>query len=255
MERKISISMVVTLLPALLLYLWKLTYNFSDWAALWLFLLAAMIFHGNWSIIIDHWKAEREIVLRPGSWISRRLTGRSGAFVSSAILVFALVPVLAWKALTMTILEAVIALIFAFVSACSFLWAKSFLAKHIVPPFDKIFATTLSSWLIGTLFSAILFLVTWHTIVVPAELLTATFPEAMSSAMGELQERRGWIAEVLAFGYAYEAGKLWLVTQMREYPLAAILFNLDVALFGFLAARASVVIAHFVETHYDEKPV
>jgi hypothetical protein len=37
---------------------------------------------------------------------------------------------------------------------------------------------------------------------------------------------------------------------MRDYPLIAILFNLDMAIFGFFAARASVVITHFVETHY-----
>jgi len=36
----------------------------------------------------------------------------------------------------------------------------------------------------------------------------------------------------------------------NNYPLIAILFNLDMAIFGFLAARASVVITHFVETHY-----
>ncbi len=71
--------------------------------------------------------------------------------------------------------------------------------------------------------------------------------------MSKLPERRGWIAEVLAFGYAFEGAKLWLVAQMREYPLVALLFNLDMALFGFLAARASVVITHFVETHYDRR--
>ena len=72
----IAIASVVTFLPALLLYLWNFTYPFSDWAVLWLLVLAGMIFCGNWSIVIAHWRAERGIVLRTESWISRWLTGR-----------------------------------------------------------------------------------------------------------------------------------------------------------------------------------
>ena len=253
MKRKVSIALVVTLLPALLLYLWKLTYSFSDWAVIWVFLLAAMIFRGNWSIVTDHWRAKRGIVLRPGSWISLWFTGRIGAFLSSALLVMALIPALAWSALTMPVLEAIVFLALAFASAWLFLWAQSFLAWHVMPPFDKIFAMGPSAWLIGLPFSIILFLVTWYTTTVPVEMFTASFPEAMRSGMRELPERRGWIAEILAFGNAYEVAKVFLVVQMREYPLVAFLSNLDMALFGFLAARASVVITHFVETHYDGK--
>jgi hypothetical protein len=103
-------------------------------------------------------------------------------------------------------------------------------------------------------FSVILFFVTWYAQTIPAEMLTADFPVALRSGLGELPSRRGWIAEVLAFGYAFEASKIWLVVQMRDYPLIAIFFNLDMALFGFFAARASVVMTHFVETHYHGTP-
>lgn len=81
-------------------------------------------------------------------------------------------------------------------------------------------------------------------------MLTADFSEALQYGLDNLPERRGWISEILAFGYAFEASKIWLVVQMRNYPQITILFNLDMALFGFLAARASVVITHFIETHY-----
>ena len=251
MKRKVPIAMVVTLLSALLLYLWKLTYSYSDWAVLWVFLLAAMIFCGNWSIVIDPWRAERGIVLKPESWLSRWLTGRIGAFLSSTLLLIVLVPALAWNALTMSVLEAVVFLALAFASAWLFLWVHSFLTRHLMPPFDKIFATGPSTWMIGLPFSITLFFVTWHTTTVPVQMFTASFSEAIGSGMSQLPERRGWIAEVLAFGYAFEGAKLWLVVQMREYPLVALLFNLDMALFGFLAARGSVVITHFVETYYD----
>jgi len=250
MQRRLSIALVVTLLPALFLWLWRLTYGFSDWAAIWLLCVAAMIFLGNWSITIDRWKAERELVLRSGSWLAGWLTGRIGAFLSSTLLVLLLVPALAWNALTMSGSEIVVYLALIFASAWLFLWMQSFLARHFVPPFDKIFATGPSAWIIGLPFSVILFLVTWYAQSIPPEILTADFSGALRSGLGELPERRGWIAEILAYGYAFEASKIWLVAQMRDYPLIAILFNLDMAIFGFLAARASVVITHFVETHY-----
>lgn len=254
MQRRLSIALVVTLLPALFLWLWKLTYGISDWAAIWLLCIVAMIFMGNWSITIDRWKAERGLVLRSGSWLAGWLTGRIGAFLSSTLLVLLLVPALAWNALTMSGSEVVVYLALVFASAWLFLWMQSFLAKHFVPPFDKIFATGPSAWVIGLPFSVILFLVTWYARSIPPEILTADFSSALRSGLGEIPERRGWIAEILAFGYALEASKIWLIVQMRDYPIIAILFNLDMALFGFFAARASVVMTHFVETHYHGTP-
>lgn len=250
MQRRLSIALVVTLLPAVFLWLWKLTYGFSDWAAIWLLCMAAMIFLGNWSITIDRWKAERGIVLRSESWLAGWLTGRIGAFLSSTLLVLLLVPASAWNALTMSGAEIVVSLALVFASASLFLWMQSFLATHFMPPFDRIFANGPTAWLVGLPFSVILFFVTWYAQSIPAEMLTADFSVALRSGLGELPEREGWITEILASGYAFEASKIWLVVQMREYPLIAILFNLDMALFGFFAARASVVITHFVETHY-----
>jgi hypothetical protein len=250
MQRRLSIVLVVTLLPAVFLWLWKLTYGFSDWAAIWLLCVGAMIFLGNWSITIDRWKVERGIVLRSGSWLAGWLTGRIGASFSSTLLVLLFVPALAWHALTMSEIEIVVSLALVFASAWLFLWVQSFLTRHFMPPFDRIFATGPSAWMVGLPFSVILFFVTWYAQTIPAEMLTADFSVALRSGLGELPERRGWIAEILAFGYAFEASKIWLVVQMRDYPLIAILFNLDMAMFGFFAARASVVITHFVETHY-----
>lgn len=250
MKRKLSIAAVATLLPALLLYLWKMTYSFSDLAAFWMLCLAGMIFLGNWKIVIDHWQAERGIILRPESWLSRYFTGRIGAFISSALLVMGLVPALTWNALTMSALEAVVIFVLAFVSALLFLFAQAFLARHMIPPFDRIFATGPSAWLVGLPFAGILLVVTWLTTKVPVFMFNASVSEAMTFGMQGLPERRGLIAEVLAFAYAADGAKLWLVAQMREYQLVTFLLNLDMGLFGFLAARASVVITHFVETHY-----
>ncbi len=131
MNLMVSIALVVTLLPALLLSLWNLTLSYSDWAFLWLLVLAGMIFLSNWSIVIAHWKAERAIVLRTESWLSRWITGRVWAFLSSATLVLALTPALAWQALTMSRVEAILLLTLAFASAWLFLSMRSFLARAV----------------------------------------------------------------------------------------------------------------------------
>ena len=127
MQRRLLITFVVTLLPASLLWLWRLTYVGSDWAAICLLCIAAMIFLGNWSFTIDRWKAERGIVLRSGSWLAKWLTGQIGAFLSSALLVSLLVPALAWNALMMSGAEIVVSLALVFASAWLFLWMQSFL--------------------------------------------------------------------------------------------------------------------------------
>lgn len=253
MKRNLSIALVTSLLSALLLYLWRLSYAFSDLAILWLLLLAAMIFFGNWSLVIDHWLVERGVVLRPESWLSRLLSGRILALFSSVLLVGALVPYLAWQALTMSAVEAAALLGLVLLTAWLFLWAKGFVGRHFMPPFDRIIASGAAAWLIGLPFAIVLFLVSWRTASVPISMLNASFFGAVQSGFDALPERRGWIAEVLAFGYAFEAAKLWLVVQLRDYPVAALLFNLDSALFGFLVARAGVVITNFIDTYYDRK--
>lgn len=253
MKRNLSIAFATSLLSGLLLYLWRLSYAFSDLAVLWLLLLAAMIFLGNWSLVIDHWLAERGIVLKPESWLSHWLSGRILAFFSSTLLVGTLVPVLAWQVLNMPAAEAAVLLGLVFSTAWLFLWARGGVGRHFMPPFDRILTLGPSAWLVGLPFAIVLFLVSWRTTSVPLSMLNATFSEAVRSGFDALPERRGWIAEVLAFGYAFKAAKLWLVVQLRDYPLVARLFNLDAALFGFLAARAGVVVTNFIDTHYDRE--
>ena len=253
MKRNLSIAFATSLLSGLLLYLWRLSYAFSDLAVLWIMLLAAMIFMGNWSLVIDHWLVERGIVLKPESWLSHWLSGRILAFFSSILLVGVLVPFLAWQVLNMPAVEAAVLLVLVFSTAWLFLWAKEFGGRHFMPPFDRIITLGPSAWLVGLPFAIVLFIVSWRTTSVPLSMLDATLSEAVRSEFGALPERRGWIAEVLAFGYAFKAAKLWLVVQLRDYPLVALLFNLDAALFGFLASRAGVVVTNFIDTHYDRE--
>lgn len=253
MKRNLSIAFMTSLLLGLVLYLWRLSYTFSELSVLWLLLLGAIIFLGNWKLVIDHWMAERGVVLKPDSWLSQKLSGRILAFFSSTLLVLALVPFLAFQVLTMPSVQAVVLVGLVFFTAWLFLWAKGFVGRHCMPPFDRILALGASVWLVGLPFAIILFFVSWWTTNVPLSMIDATFSEAMRSGFEALPDRRGLIAEFLAFGYAFKTAKLWLVVVLRDYPLVALLFNLDAAFLGFLAARAGVVVTNFIDTYYERE--
>ncbi|MDC6679018.1 hypothetical protein OEZ78_26490, partial [Leclercia adecarboxylata] len=70
MMRAVSIAAVGTLIPALLLYLWKISYGISDLAVIWLLFIAALIFLGNRLLVLQRWRAERRVVLRDSSFIA-----------------------------------------------------------------------------------------------------------------------------------------------------------------------------------------
>lgn len=141
MMRAVSIAAVGTLIPALLLYLWKVSYVLSDLAGIWLLFIGVLIFLGNRRLVLERWRAERRVVLREGSWVSMWMTGGVWAVVSSALLVAILIPALAWHALTMPSDVAGILCALAFASGALFLAMRAFLMRHFMPPFDRVFAS------------------------------------------------------------------------------------------------------------------
>ena len=69
-----------------------------------------------------------------------------------------------------------------------------------------------------------------NCVLYPGEIRTASLSEAMMHGLQELPRRRGWIAEILAPLYAYEAGKIWVVVQLGSTKWVTILFSLETAL-------------------------
>lgn len=251
MMRAISIAAVATVIPAALLYLWKLTYALADLAVIWLLFVAALVFLGNRLLVLQRWRAERRVVLREESFIAPWMTGQLGAFLSSILLVAVLIPALAWHALAMPADVAGILCMLSFATGAMFLALRSFFQRHFMPPFDRVFASGPSTWLIGLPFAFILFYATWHAPDVPAQIISASFPEAISIDLHRLPERNGWLSWTFGLASDFESAKLWLVAQGRDYPAVAAFYNLDMVLLGLLTARAGIVITNYIETHYD----
>ncbi|WP_405402664.1 hypothetical protein [Paracoccus sp. Ld10] len=253
MMRAVAIAAVGTLIPALLLYLWKVSYGITDLAIIWLLFIAALIFLGNRLLVLQRWRAERRLVLREDSFVAPWMTGQLGAFLSSILLVAVLIPALAWHALTMPADVAGILCALSFAAGAMFQALRSFFQRHLVPPFDRVFASGPSTWLIGLPFAFILFYVTWHAPDIPTEIRPASFVDALSIDLHQLPERGSWLSQIFRLASDFDSVKLWIVTQADEYPEVAAFYNLDMVLFGLLTARASIVITNFIDNHYDGK--
>lgn len=251
MMRAVSIAAVGTLIPALLLYLWKATYAVTDLAVIWLMFIAALIFVANWLLVLQRWRVERRVVLRDDSFIKPWMTGQLWAIVSSILLVVVLVPALAWHALTMPAGVSGILCALAFTAGAVFLALRSAFQRHFMPPFDRVFASGPSTWFVGLLFAFLLFYVTWHAKDIPSEMLSVSFLKALSIELHDLPDRGSWLSRAVALASDFDSVKLWIVTQADDYPAVAAFYNLDMVLFGLLTARASIVITNFIETHYD----
>nr|WP_111301428.1 hypothetical protein [Paracoccus saliphilus] len=251
MMRAVSIAAVATIIPALLLYLWTVTYALTDLAFIWLLFVAPLIFMSNRLLVLQRWRAERRVVLRDESFIAPWMTGQLWAFVSSILLAAVLIPALAWHALTMPADVAGILCALSFAAGTVFLTLRSFFQRHFMPPFDRVFASGPSTWTVGLPFAFILFYVTWHASDIPTEMGSASFVQALSIDLHQLPERGSWLSQVFRLASDFDSVKLWIVTQADEYPAVAGFYNLDMVLFGLLTARASIVITNFIETHYD----
>jgi hypothetical protein len=215
--------------------------------------LAVVIYAGAWPLLLDPWKARFRVAVREDSALSRILTGKIRATALALFFTVAAVLLLAWQALSVGVAEGAILVLAAFTAGSVFAAGQSFLAHHFHQPFARAIATSVVTWIVAIPFALILSLSTWAWAAMPGSMLDASFSEALRLGLDRLPARGGWIAEVLAVPYAYDAAKLWLVVQLRDYPLVAVAFSLDAALVSFVLCRVSIVATQFAERQLPKR--
>ncbi len=241
------------LLLFLLLYLWRAIYPESDWAALAFLPLLAMLFWGYLSFSAAIYRARLHIAIKPESPLAGILTGKIKAVFGAAIFVLISVPLLAWQALTTDFPEVLALMALCLFANLLFIGLQSGAQSHLHRPFATGAAISLGTWIAAIIFIPIIAWMNWNYASYPGEIRGAGFSEAVILGIQELPQRRGWIAEVLAPMYAYEAGKLWVVVQLGASRWATTLFSLDTALIGFIVARASIILTLLIQTlNFDE---
>ncbi len=249
MLRPFQIAAVATLMTTLSLYLWRISYILSDWAILALMPMAAVIAISYWSFSLDPWKAHLDMALRDDSSWERWVSGRIRATLLSTAFTLGSVTLLAWQAFRASVSEAIAMLFFFFISALAYSFTQKFLLQHFRQPFARSFTTSLVTWCVAVPASIAIAMTAWSFTAMPGKMLSADFQEAVQIGLAQLPPRRGWISTIFMIPFGYEAVKIWIVVQLREYPVFGWLFSIDSALFSFILCRTSIIIAQFSEAN------
>lgn len=230
------------------LYLWRITYPVSDWAVLALLPLLLMLFFENLSFSTVIFQARLRAAIKTESPFKSILSGRITAYLGTVSFVVISIPLLAWQALVSSPLEIFILIALSIFSGALFISLKSRLLSHFHYPFADAIAILFGAVIAGVTFTLIMAWINLNFVNYPGEIRTASLPEAIMQGLQDLPRRRGWIAEVLAPLYAYEAGKIWAVVQLGSSKWVTILFSLETALVSFVFARASIILTLHVKT-------
>jgi len=249
MKRPFLIATLATFFTAFFICLWSFTFPIGDWAVIALIPLTMIIATGIWPLTLDPWKARMDIALRDESPWKKWLTGRLRAILLSSVFTLGSVILLAWQALRTSAYEAVLMLIIFFISALSYAFAQRHLLQHFQQPFARAFATSLVTWSLAVPATIGIAVASWYFATIPGRMLDAGFQEALQIGLSQLPSRDGWLSNIFSVLYGYEAAKIWVVVQLRDYPVLGWIFSLDSALFSFVLCRTGIVVAQFVEVN------
>ncbi|WP_167648439.1 hypothetical protein [Mameliella alba] len=234
---------------------WRLLYPLTDWAALALLLLAALVLAGNWHVGIALRRARLHAALRAGSPLGRWWTGRLRAGLTAVVFVLIFLPLCAAQLLAANAPELAIFAVLTFTTALLTCAARRLLLRHLHPPFATATAVTLASLICGAFFTPLMLYVTWALKSFPGDVRgAATIGEAALAGLQGLPPHGGWIAEVLAPLHALDAIKLWLATREAWAAWGTLVFAAESALFSFILARAAALLSVIVAIMAGETP-
>lgn len=248
MGRAIQNAVAAAALIGISLYLWREGYQYSDWAVVALLPAAVVIWTGFLPLVRDTWRARLHTALREESPLGKILTGKLRAHLLSGLFTTIAITLLAWRALSVTLIEVTVLATAIILSATLFSIGLNWLSKHFHRPFARSIAASVVTWTVAFPFTLAIAWTTWEWSQMPGAMLNASLYDAMNSGLGELPDRGGLVTNILGLLSGYEAAKLWIVIQLREYPFVGVLFSLDAALYAFVLCRSAIVIALFVET-------
>lgn len=230
------------------LFLWRSAFPVGDGATLALVPLAMLMFLSLVPILRDLHQARLAMMLRADTPLRALVTGKLRALLGGLLFVSFSVPFLAYQALNMTVQESLALGAACFVSALVFFGIEHVLRRHFHRPFDRTSAAFLANWTCALLAFPLLAWVSWRFAVYPEALRAASFSQAVTMGMDRLPPNRGLVTKILTPLYAWQYAKAWCVLQYRDQQWLMLLLSLDTALFGFLATRATILLAALVDT-------
>lgn len=249
MIRHFQIAAISTIFVVVSLYLWRIAFASSDLAVFALLPLVLTIGTGFWWLTLRPWRVQLDCIIRSESTWKVFLSGRIRTTMLMIAFTSLSVVLLAWQALRASIQEASLMALALFLSALTFLFLRNLLSRHLKNPFAQSYATSIATWAVAIPATVAFGLAVWNFSEIPGSMLDAGFQEALKVGLAQLPERGGVLSSILALPFVYETAKLWVVIQLRDYPVVGWIFSLDSALYGFVLCRTGIVIAQFIEQH------
>lgn len=249
--KALTIATLATAALLLPLLLWRSLYPVSDWSVLFLAVLAVLLFAGTYSPTAAVYRARLNLMLRARSRFSGLLTGRLHAAVAAIAFSAVALPVLAWQALTATPAEMTALGVLSIAASGLSFGSRAWLQHDFTPHFVRPVAVTTGALVAAVAFLPVLVWINFNLVPRPGAIQTQSLSQAIMAAIGQLPDRRGWIAEILSVLYAFDAAKLWVAAHLRASRWPAILFSLDAALVGFVVARASTTLTGFISDRIE----
>ena len=245
---KAAIVVATGILLVVPLYLWRILYPSTDWAAVFLAALTLGLFFGCKEPLAAMLRVRFAAMILDDSRIAKFMTGRIRTVIHSCVFVVVTVPILAWQALSASDLIALFLVVLCLASSAMALGVRRWLEHHLHDPYCVWHGAKLGALIAGTTFFPILAWITWNYVAFPGEFRTLGFWEAVKFGIADqLPQRRGWIAEILALPFAIEFAQLWLIARYGTAVWVTVLYSLYLALVAFVVARASTALACFAE--------
>ena len=230
------------------LYLWRIVYPSTDWAAVFLAALTVVLYVGCKKPLAAMLRKRFAAMILEESPVYGVMTGGIRAVIHSSVFVAVTVPILAWQALSASDPIGLLLVMLCLAASATALGARRWLQRHLHHPYCVWHGANLGALIAGVIFLPILAWTIWNHVPIPGEFRTLGFWEAVQFGVAEgLPQRRGWIAEILAVPFAFESAQLWLIARFGTSVWVTVLYSLYLALVAFVVARASTALACFTE--------
>lgn len=242
MVRKITNAVGAMLIIALSLFLWARLYTVTDWSVLALVPLAALLFAGLFWSSAAVSLASIKVAVKQGSPLTWLVTGRLRALLGAAAFTVVAVTLLAWCAISWTYTELLLLAVLCLSAALVFAFSEHKFSGHLTPPFARMTAISTATLVVAVFFVPVVAWFDWNFTTHPGEIRMVSLEQALKLGAGQVPERGGWVAELMAPIYALEYGKLWFVVQTGTPKWFSFWYSIDAALISIVAARTSAVL-------------
>ena len=227
------------------LWLWRYCYALSDWAALLLLPLTALLLRAAFLLAAELNRRRLAHMLDPASPWARLLNGRIMAAFTSMAYVTVAILLLAWQSLLAGYWEWVSYISLSLVAALLYAWLIRFSRKHFQQPFDRHLVIRFGALVLTVVAIPFLTWVNFTLVDYSAAILQQDLQGAVMAGFDALPNREGWLTELLAPLFALDALKLWLATREQVSGWATFAYSVDAAVFGFIIISVSMQLTEF----------